>query len=337
MFQTEIILWLQKFDSAFLIELMNLVSDLGYAPVYVVLLMGFSFGAKLQQGLAVLVVLMICQLMTESLKDSLAFPRPEDIDSRILQPGEAPGEEPSIPIIDTGGAASFFALPPAEAIAAVRADPDSGSYGIPSGHTSAAVAFFFGLAYFFRSKKILVFACFWVTLMVLSRMYLGRHFLGDIVGGIAVGVTAIVAAHLLLRSVVLNQEARINICSLIPLLAFSMFVLLLIPFAGSIEPLYAGMLWGSVATYGFLAQTGLPSDEGNLGQKRNRFCVAILLYIGTNFALYILLTQAGWEEARLAQLLSNFILIGATLSGTIAISRHFLWYQLDNLPDLERL
>ena len=329
MFQTELNLWLQTFDSAFLINLMNMVSDLGNAPVYVLLFLGFSFGAKLRQGMAVLVALMICQLMTDTLKITIAFPRPDDIDSRIIKPGE----EPPVSIIDTGGAPSFFALPPAEAIEAVRADPESGSYGIPSGHTSAAAAFFFGLAFFFRSKRLLVFACFWVPLMALSRMYLGRHFLGDVLGGVTVGMVSIFLAGLLLRSRLLDRAAAETIRSLLPLTAFAFLIVLVIPFIASVDTQYAGMLWGGIVAYSLLALSGPHSDDGTGWQRTGRVSLAILLYVAANSLLNELLAALGWEEARIAEFVVNLVVVGTTLCGAITISRSLDWYRVKRVAE----
>ena len=38
----------------------------------------------------------------------------------------------------------------------------------------------------------------WIPAMALSRMYLGRHFLGDVLGGMGVGVIAVAIAFLAL-------------------------------------------------------------------------------------------------------------------------------------------
>lgn len=323
MFQTEPNLWMQSFDSAFLIELMNLISDLGYAPVYIVLLFAFSFGVRLREGLAVLVSLMICVFMTETLKESIAFPRPDDIDSRVMEPGE----EPPVPIIDTGGAPTFFALPPAEAVEAVRDDPESGSYGIPSGHTSAAAAFFFGLAFFFRSHRLLAFACFWVTVMASSRMYLGRHFLGDVLCGAGVGIVAVLGASLCLRTLQLNQARSENLRSLVPLTGLATLILLLMPFVTTIEAQYAGMLWAGVVAYGFLALSRLPSNDGTTWQRTGRVCLSLLLFVAVSLLLSQLTHVAGWKETTFTEFVVNLVVMSTAICGTIAISRYLRWYR----------
>ena len=64
-------------------------------------------------------------------------------------------------------------------------------YGFPSGHASATAAFCLGIAVLFPSRWRWIAAGGWTTLMGLSRIYLGRHFPSDVIGGVAVGALAV--------------------------------------------------------------------------------------------------------------------------------------------------
>jgi hypothetical protein len=58
------------------------------------------------------------------------------------------------------------------------------AHGFPSGHVSATTAFVVGWAMLAGSRRRRwAFAATWIAAMALSRMYLGRHFLGDVIGG----------------------------------------------------------------------------------------------------------------------------------------------------------
>ena len=194
MFQTEPVLWLQSLESPGLTWLMTTVTNLGYTPVYAALLIVLIFGFRLKHGLFVFVAMLISGILTDGLKRGLEFPRPSDLDVRVIEPGH---ERPPL-LVEDGGADTFWALPSEEAMEAVDRQP-YWSYGLPSGHVSAATAFFLALAFFFRSRAVLVFAVCWILLMALSRMYLGRHFIADVLGGMGVGVFAVALSSYVVR------------------------------------------------------------------------------------------------------------------------------------------
>jgi membrane-associated phospholipid phosphatase len=197
MFQTEPILWLQAHSSPALTWLMSVVTLLGYAPTYAALVLALAFRFRMRRVLGVALALVVSVLLTEGLKDGLALPRPSDVDSRVVALGfGAPAAAASA--VARGGASTFWSLPAPAAIAAVRSRPGA-SYGFPSGHASAAGAFVLASGVFYGWRRLALAGLVWPLLMALSRMYLGRHFLGDVLGGLAVGCVAVGAAGLLLR------------------------------------------------------------------------------------------------------------------------------------------
>ncbi len=73
------------------------------------------------------------------------------------------------------------------------------SNGFPSGHAQTAAAFWSGIALVFRRAWVPV-AVVMLSLVAFSRVYLGVHFVGDVLGGAAIGLGLGVAGYLVFRA-----------------------------------------------------------------------------------------------------------------------------------------
>ena len=323
MFQVEPILWLQSLGSAPVTALLSLVTLLGYTPVYVTLLLLMAFAVRLRPSLAVLGGVLVCGLLTEAVKDAVAYPRPDEVDGRIRKTfATAP-----LPLAARGGAAGFWEPPRPHAVAAVR-QRAGGNYGFPSGHVSAATTFLLCTGFFFRSRRAALFALLWVPLMALSRMYLGRHFLGDVLGGLTVGLVSTGLAILLFRA--LDEEAfrrgdRRARLALLPVSALSLVLVVLAPSQPLLQPEYVGLLAGLVVSYAFLLVTGLPVDGGSPAQRAARVGLAGLVLLCGAGVLFLLLHLLG-RPARLTPLALSVLVSSTTFGGTVWLSRRLSLY-----------
>jgi membrane-associated phospholipid phosphatase len=70
------------------------------------------------------------------------------------------------------------------------------SYGIPSGHTQTAALFYIFLAVWLRRWWVWLLALSMIVLMVLSRIYLGVHFIQDAVVGVLLGLLVLAGYYL---------------------------------------------------------------------------------------------------------------------------------------------
>ncbi|MBI9048652.1 MAG: phosphatase PAP2 family protein [Anaerolineaceae bacterium] len=67
------------------------------------------------------------------------------------------------------------------------------SFGLPSGHSTNAASIWLFLAKQYRSKKLWVAFCITMTLLImLSRLFLGMHFISDVLAGLLLGILLLV-------------------------------------------------------------------------------------------------------------------------------------------------
>lgn len=96
-------------------------------------------------------------------------------------------------------------------------DPSPPTASFPSGHTGAAFAFYIGLAFivFWSTRKALpraaavVGAVLIPTVVAVSRIYRGMHFVTDVVVGAALGTASVLIAIVIVRRAVVRRRAEI--------------------------------------------------------------------------------------------------------------------------------
>jgi len=111
-----------------------------------------------------------------------------------------------------------------------------GIYGFISGHATNSFGFAMFTALLFRNRlySIIIFA--WAVIMVYSRVYLGVHFISDIVGGMIVGLLIGFIVHKVYKYIILlilnkskielniiYPEKQVNIMSMVIILYIMLF------------------------------------------------------------------------------------------------------------------
>ncbi|HXY42137.1 MAG TPA: phosphatase PAP2 family protein [Vicinamibacteria bacterium] len=319
MFQVEPVLWLQSIGSPPLTWLLTAVTLLGYTPVYVTALLVLAFALRLRPSLAIVGALLLTGILTEAVKQAVCYPRPDEVDGRVTESFAAH----PLPLARKGGAAAFWARPRPEAIAAVRLRA-AGDYGFPSGHVAAATAFLLTSAFFFRTRRALAFSVLWVPLMACSRMYLGRHFLADVLGGVLVGLVASGLAVVLFQAFdesVFGRRDRRARLAMLPASLPALLLLVVTPYQPVLPPAYVGGLVGLVISYAFLLVTGLPPDGGTRRQRLARVAASAAIFAVTEGLVYL-----ASRGSRMAALGGTVIVTVATLAGTVALSRRLRLY-----------
>jgi membrane-associated phospholipid phosphatase len=188
MFDIHPVVWLQSWASPALTAVMNAVSTLGYTRACVAIAVLLGFGFRVRAAVPLLVLLSLNGALTDMAKTAADLPRP-DADTRVR-------------------ALSLWASELRQRDADTPTEVED-SRGFPSGHVSTATAFAAGLAMLVggrRRRWVLVVG--WIAVMALSRMYLGRHFLGDVIGGVCTGLATLGVAFWVLQLDHLVRESR---------------------------------------------------------------------------------------------------------------------------------
>lgn len=92
-------------------------------------------------------------------------------------------------------------------------EPYVGLTSFPSGHTMAGFALMLILSHFFNHKVLQIVFLIMAVLVGISRIYLGHHFLEDVISGSMLGIViAILAIHFIekINSPVLEKSLKIN-------------------------------------------------------------------------------------------------------------------------------
>lgn len=176
-FEISILLWIHEnlrgFMDGFWIFITKL-ADKGWFWILLAVIL-LLFKKTRSTGVTMLIALIINHVMTNMvLKDLFGRPRPYMVSSEI-----------------------------------VTLIKQLSSYSFPSGHTSAS---FSAALVMFRMmpKKVGIPALILAAMIGFSRMYVGVHYPTDVLGGIAVGIIASVAAYYLVRFVEKKIEEKVN-------------------------------------------------------------------------------------------------------------------------------
>lgn len=153
-FEIEIILWLQSFRSGFLDALFQFITMFGEELVIIGIL-GFvywSYDKKMGEQIGITVFVSL--VLNSFIKTIVRRSRPYIVDSRID---------------------------------AIR-ESTAGGYSFPSGHTQGAASVFGALAIWTKKRWITITSIIIIVLVAISRMYLGVHYLTDVIIGGLLGI-----------------------------------------------------------------------------------------------------------------------------------------------------
>jgi len=205
MFRTDLNHWLQGFESEFMTYFMKSVSFLGLTyPIILAGLLVFSV-FNFRKGLVLINIISITAALTVALKIYIDYPRPIAVDSNLIQFDE----EKTTNDLTYLQPVDNFDIFNDELLSEIRLK-EIGRYGLPSGHTAIQTSLWIGLVLLFRKKWLLNLAILSIVLTFLSRMYLGVHYPGDILGGLVLGLIIVFSVYIIANRMKITDDQSLN-------------------------------------------------------------------------------------------------------------------------------
>ena len=159
---TQSFLWLNSHHSPFWDKIMWFISGkVEWLPLYLILI-GYIIYRYRWQSIAIIAAVILAITLT----DQLAVKAFKEVFER-LRPGHNPEIQHLVHIVN---------------------DYRGGSYGFVSNHAANSFALAMFLSFLFSNKNFSIVIFTWAILVSYSRIYIGVHYPGDIVGGALLGM-----------------------------------------------------------------------------------------------------------------------------------------------------
>jgi hypothetical protein len=242
-------------------------------------------------------------MVTDILKILVGFPRPYYVDKKVINLENNITSTSSFSGNEIKG---IFALPDNQILNTFRLQEayKSGSLGFPSGHVSLTTALWGGSVTVFDNRLIKILTPFAMVLMAFSRVYLGKHFIGDVVGGAIVGLISIVVFEYFLKSslkqdffkkesfeLAFRRENLFFYCFMFVIPIF--LVALSLAHYNPLNFESVGYFFGMNVAYIFTIRTGIPVDTRTAEQRITRAFIALLLFMVSKNILEFLFCATG--------------------------------------------
>jgi len=305
MFQTDFILFIQSYASAPLNTFFLFITSLNDESTIQAVIISFFFGVNFRKGFLLLQLTVINGIATGFFKNFFALPRPFNVDAAVQTPGYTP--DPA-GVLTGQDAKTLWGLLPEEALADFRMHRFN-SFGFPSGHTSSAVALWGGIALLFKDWRVRAACLLLILLIPFSRIYLGRHFPADVLGGYVLGGGLLFLFHWLafantsIQAILFEKSGEGRGKGwILAALGFLVPVLLI---GLRVQPEYAAMWLGVNIGFFLVRLRGIPDDRAPVIKRIGRILLA--------GALFLVLEQLAepmidWCQSADARLLMYFII-----------------------------
>jgi membrane-associated phospholipid phosphatase len=235
MFRTDFNHLLQSIDSYVFYKLMEYVSFMGTLYILVLTILVLVAGVNFRKGFLILNILGWAALLMLFSKSYFDYPRPIAVDPSLNSFNLAKTRVDYSEMQPQG----FFDDFSDDLLVKIR-QSDVGRHGFPSGHVMLITVVWIGMALFFNKRWLWVLSVLLVALTIISRMYLGVHYLGDVIGGLLLGILTVLIFSILFKKLNLIKRVSLGNAHVVFLLS----PLLLFLFYNIIPGFQAGALIG---------------------------------------------------------------------------------------------
>lgn len=301
MFNTAINHLFQTFDYPIVYWFLYIISQITSLYFLIFIIFAVIAGVDFRKGFLVAFIFGWTMMLTVVVKNYIDYPRPLAVDSTLNSFGGEKVEKDLSGLLPKG----FFELFSEELLIKTR-QSDLERTGFPSGHTTSQVSLWIGLAFLFRKRWLWIFSISFVILTMISRIFLAKHYLGDVMGGLALG--------LLIIGIVYYAIIKLDLLTIDRLTSgqqlFFKLPLFLLPFSFFLPAFQTGSLIGfSLAFVTVAIRFGNPVLNPSLLKRSLNVLLFFLIFL----ALYFLsqLTHMAKEGyfATIIFILINFVSI----------------------------
>jgi membrane-associated phospholipid phosphatase len=185
-FELELVKWLQSLSSGLLDAFFNGVSFFG-EEIFIIIIIGFTYWCyNKKMGEYIGFALTTSYTFNNYFKDLFSAPRPFEVSNDVVN---------------------------------MRPDTATG-HSFPSGHAQGSATAFSSIAFWLKKRWMWIIAIVMMVLMSLSRMYLGVHFLRDVLVGSLLGVAIAYLTYRIFQKYSGTDEKKLHLIYITTVIVF---------------------------------------------------------------------------------------------------------------------
>jgi membrane-associated phospholipid phosphatase len=289
-------------------EYVSLMGTIYFLLVTVLVLIG---GVNFRKGFLILNMLGWAALIIIGAKQYVDYPRPIAVDATL----DSFGREKTEVDLSSLQPKGFFEGFSNDLLDRIRAS-DVARHGFPSGHVMIITSVWLGMALLFRRRWLMILSISLVLFTFISRLYLGVHYLGDVLGGLTLGLLFTFGFAKLTQILDLKKVLRLNVRS-ISFFVAPVILVLLYSMAPSFQ---VGALLGlNLGLLLILKIWGEPTLNGSIGHRLSNTFLLVILY----FAMFFLARNLELEKVGLISIVVYTVLNFAVLIVAFYIGKLF--------------